>query len=548
MKVKQALALLIAAPILLAAGSQPQGPGLPAGVFEVDGASVVDKSIIRGFGTGALTDSEWLCQDDGSLHHKEGNARGQTAVDLQLDRAADTEVAQARSSFIGAGEDNQIDGNNIEFGLGYATGGIGGYDTKFTQINGADFEGNIGGWVGGGNNRNDGGYATGFYTSESCTLFSNGNLGGYNAFIASSQSTMGTQGTPNSTVRSNIIVGCRSCDLFGAGEHRALYTGRDNDIAAGVDYAGIIGGRNGHVTASGAWLWQDGSTDTHTNAIENQLFLAFKGGIGVNHNAPLLPGGTLPHWGVDVDPLDDDPFFYVDINGYDRTSQTSLDRLTWRVEDSGIIWGPKTATFVTDGTGAPQTGNFPATASTLTIDCQDPDGCELTLLESFIQQGRKMCAFPSNFDVTLLHIGGQVELPNAADYLVEAGEGACFTYQASNTWVLDGGSGSSLGGSNNDTTVADSGDGSPAAFTLEPTKDNVRITCSDTDGCDATMGEASVADGMEFCATNISANVVNFADTAALSELAGAFAAGQWDMICMKYQTDRWVEQSRSNN
>jgi len=97
-------------------------------------------------------------------------------------------------------------------------------------------------------------------------------------------------------------------------------------------------------------------------------------------------------------------------------------------------------------------------------------------------------------------------------------------------------------------TIADSGDGNPATLTLEPTGSFVRITCNDADTCDITMSETNAIDGQIVKITNISANVVDFADTAGVSELAGAFAAGQYDTIEMIYSSDRWIEISRSNN
>lgn len=47
---------------------------------------------------------------------------------------------------------------------------------------------------------------------------------------------------------------------------------------------------------------------------------------------------------------------------------------------------------------------------------------------------------------------------------------------------------------------------------------------------------------------NCSANAVNFADSAGVSELNSAFAAGQYDSIEMVYSSDRWIETDRSNN
>ena len=101
-------------------------------------------------------------------------------------------------------------------------------------------------------------------------------------------------------------------------------------------------------------------------------------------------------------------------------------------------------------------------------------------------------------------------------------------------------------------TIADNGNGGTAAeHTLDvDTASNVVITCNDTNGCNITMDETPPANqpGTIVHITNVSANVVNFADTAGVSELAGTFAMGQYDALTLMYQTDRWVEISRSNN
>lgn len=97
-------------------------------------------------------------------------------------------------------------------------------------------------------------------------------------------------------------------------------------------------------------------------------------------------------------------------------------------------------------------------------------------------------------------------------------------------------------------TVADDGAGTAAAATLTPTSNFIAVTCNDANGCDETVSESGALHGSITCVVNVSANAVNFADSAGVTELAGAFAAGQWDQICFVYVTDRWVETSRSNN
>lgn len=98
-------------------------------------------------------------------------------------------------------------------------------------------------------------------------------------------------------------------------------------------------------------------------------------------------------------------------------------------------------------------------------------------------------------------------------------------------------------------TIADDGAGTAAAATLATVaRSQNRYTCSDANGCDLTLGESGTVDGQIACFTNVSANVLNFADTAGVTEMAGAFAAGQYDSVCFVYDSDRWVETSRSNN
>lgn len=87
-----------------------------------------------------------------------------------------------------------------------------------------------------------------------------------------------------------------------------------------------------------------------------------------------------------------------------------------------------------------------------------------------------------------------------------------------------------------------------ATVTITPAATSVRMTCTDAGGCAVTLGESGVKDGQIVRFVNVSTNTCNFADTPGLTELAGAFAAGQWDTLALQYITDRWVELSRSNN
>lgn len=83
--------------------------------------------------------------------------------------------------------------------------------------------------------------------------------------------------------------------------------------------------------------------------------------------------------------------------------------------------------------------------------------------------------------------------------------------------------------------------------TVTPTSLTIYLTCTDAGGCAVTLGESSVTDGRIVRFINVSANTVNFSDTSGVSELAGAFACGQWDTLTLIYVVDRWVELARSN-
>jgi len=97
-------------------------------------------------------------------------------------------------------------------------------------------------------------------------------------------------------------------------------------------------------------------------------------------------------------------------------------------------------------------------------------------------------------------------------------------------------------------TIADTGDANPATLTLEPTRSYVEITCNDANTCDITMSETNANQGQIVYIVNVSANVVDLADSSGVSELAGAFAANQYDTITLIYTSDRWVELDRSDN
>jgi len=97
-------------------------------------------------------------------------------------------------------------------------------------------------------------------------------------------------------------------------------------------------------------------------------------------------------------------------------------------------------------------------------------------------------------------------------------------------------------------TCADTGDANPCVLTLTPTSGQVQITCNDVNTCDITLSETGAVDGQVVTIYNVSANIVDFTDTAGVTELAGDFAAGQNDALVLNYISTTWAESSRSNN
>jgi hypothetical protein len=104
--------------------------------------------------------------------------------------------------------------------------------------------------------------------------------------------------------------------------------------------------------------------------------------------------------------------------------------------------------------------------------------------------------------------------------------------------------------SSSDITIADNGGGTAAAYTWQPSfgKASTLFTCNDADGCDITLSETSIGNGVHHRAINVSANNITFTDTAGVTEMAGNFTCGQWDTIEFVYVTDRFVEIGRVNN
>lgn len=91
-----------------------------------------------------------------------------------------------------------------------------------------------------------------------------------------------------------------------------------------------------------------------------------------------------------------------------------------------------------------------------------------------------------------------------------------------------------------------------SALTITPTVSSyVEITNADVDGCDITIGETGISVGtlVTLCVVSNAGLTVDFADTAGVTELAGAFAANIDDCLTLRYgNTTTWREVSRSAN
>jgi hypothetical protein len=101
-------------------------------------------------------------------------------------------------------------------------------------------------------------------------------------------------------------------------------------------------------------------------------------------------------------------------------------------------------------------------------------------------------------------------------------------------------------------SIADDGAGTNAAGTLTPTSTYITATCLDAHGCDVTMGETGMQAGTIIYVSVLTgaagASESNFADSAGVSELAGAFAAETNDTLVLLYTGATWVEITRSDN
>lgn len=99
-------------------------------------------------------------------------------------------------------------------------------------------------------------------------------------------------------------------------------------------------------------------------------------------------------------------------------------------------------------------------------------------------------------------------------------------------------------------TITDSDDSDPAALTLTPTTDYVELTNPDSDGCDVTMGETGMQEGLIVTIVNVGAENIDIVDSTGVCELANSttLTLSTYDNVTLRYIGDRWVQTAASDN
>jgi hypothetical protein len=96
-------------------------------------------------------------------------------------------------------------------------------------------------------------------------------------------------------------------------------------------------------------------------------------------------------------------------------------------------------------------------------------------------------------------------------------------------------------------TVADDAAGTKPTDTLTPTG-LVTYACNDATGVTVTLSETGAQNGSHVYILNTGSGNCEFADTAGLTELAGAFVMGATDTLHLIYMNSAWHEIGRSDN
>jgi hypothetical protein len=218
----------------------------------------------------------------------------------------------------------------------------------------------------------------------------------------------------------------------------------------------------------------------------------------------------------------------------------------YTLDDESGKWVPVSSATTTnlEVTGAAADLNIDV-VDDITVDTTGANG-EIQLSTAG-QTGHIKLTSAGNLSDIRLTSGGGVSLTGASSIGIDANSGTAIelgigdgrvTFQA---YTVD---------TPQTASCADDAAGTNAALTLTPTADFVEITSLDAQGCDVTLSEAGMTSGrkVEIVVVAVTAGTVNFADTAGVTELAGAFTAGLYDSLRLRYTTSRWVEVGRSNN
>lgn len=222
-----------------------------------------------------------------------------------------------------------------------------------------------------------------------------------------------------------------------------------------------------------------------------------------------------------------------------KTAQTSTAEVMqrWTLSDSNTT----TKFFI-------RLGNVSATDATLAPDLRGYSNSTSTSLPGF----QWLSVVPSTAD-TVSHVGIHLftcatSTDGATGTLGVPAARPCVTFRANGTDRAHIGWGGAWINEAQTLTVADNGGGTAAAQTLNPSSGFHLCTCNDANGCTITVGESAIKTGQELKVACTTANACNFADTAGVTELAGAFACTTNDTLHLIHNGTAWVEIGRSDN
>jgi hypothetical protein len=88
---------------------------------------------------------------------------------------------------------------------------------------------------------------------------------------------------------------------------------------------------------------------------------------------------------------------------------------------------------------------------------------------------------------------------------------------------------------------------SPTDTSTQPGTGGTGCLMSSSGAAAWTPSETSAIDGMYVCCVNTGANAITMTTSAGVYQGSGA-VVGQYDTVCMRYISDRWVEQSFKDN